>query len=176
MQNKLVPHKSVTAQHQVHVSWQFLNAHEVCFNFQVIHYQANTNANFSQDYKENWGLWDFDVVEVFLKREDSQSYLEVQTSPLNQPFALIIEKPRVSFHKPQTLSLQIKNKIENSTWSAQLIIKKEDIPGQGNRLFGNCFACLGTKEKREYFALNINQEDKPDYHRPELFQLFGEFV
>lgn len=133
--------------------------------------EFNCNPKFSKDYKENWGLWEHDVFEVFIKKE-GKSYLELQVSPLGQPFALIIDEPRVLFHPPQSLETKIDIDLSQG-FSAHFEIPFTDIPGDGNKLYGNCFSCLGD-DKRSFYALNINKEAGPDFHRPDLFIEFGE--
>ena len=58
-------------------------------------------------------------------------------------------------------------------WVAIFKIPLSEIPGSGNKLYGNFFSCLGS-DTRSYYALNINTEDTPDFHRPDLFIKLGE--
>lgn len=173
MSKKLKLHKLCASNHKVLVDWK-LEGEYVHFDFEVRNYTPHQNKEFGNDYKENWGLWNTDVVEVFIKRNDSQDYLEVQTSPLNQPFGLIIEEPRVKWHIPKVLDLAVSNITLAGIWKSTLSIGLNFIPGTSNHFIGNCFACLGREESREYFALNINTEKTPDFHRPELFVEIGE--
>lgn len=173
MSKKLKLHNSCAVHHSVDVEW-IIDGDYVHFDFEINNYIPNQNIDFGSDYKENQGLWDFDVVEVFIKREDSSEYLEVQSSPLNQPFALNIELPREKFYVPEILDLAVSNFTLNNTWKSTITIGLNSIPGNSNKLIGNCFSCLGSAEQREYFALNINTESKPDFHRPELFIELGE--
>lgn len=175
MSKTLYPHSSCAPRSQVSVNWE-LNQQLLTFSFTVSSYVPNTNHNFTKSYQDNWGLWDYDVVEVFLKKENTNSYLELQTSPLNQPFALIIEKPREKYFSPKDLLLSIENEVLEQKWKAKITIPISSIPGEGSKIFGNCFACLGKQENREYFALNLNSEQTPDFHRPELFIQLGDLV
>jgi hypothetical protein len=161
------PHSAVTT------SWK-IQQEFIVFDFFINNYNAFTNSQFGQDYKNNWGLWDYDVVEVFIKKEDSDSYLELQTSPLNQKFALIVQIPREKYYSPEKCNFVVSNVVENKQWHATMSIPLDVIPGQSRSLTGNCFACLGAQDKREYFALNINSEDSPDFHRPDLFINLGD--
>ena len=135
------------------------------------------NPEFGQDYSKNWGLWETDVVEAFIQLrnsidEVSAPYIEIQLSPLNQPFALLIKKPRESFDYPQGLEFSHESSGEERTWSSTLIVKiPEEL--QGRHLFVGLHACLGIGE-REFFALNPNPEENPDFHRPELFEEVAE--
>ena len=136
--------------------------------FKVDNYFPNICDSFSKDYRENEGLWNFDVCEAFLSFGDS-SYLEIQSSPNDSPFAYMIKKPREDFYIPKKLDLIVSNTTYKKRWISTLSISKKDIPGSGS-LVGNLFVCLGPKDKRLYFALNINSESNPDFHRPDLFK------
>lgn len=134
------------------------------------------NPDLGDDYSKNWGLWENDVVEAFIQLrstadEESAPYLEIQLSPLNQPFALLITKPRELFDYPENLDFSHEVTGEERTWRSTLTVT---LPQQlqGEYLFLGLFACLGIGE-REFFALNPNPEINPDFHRPELFENMG---
>ncbi len=146
----------------------FESNEDIVINFRVEGYYPNTKDSFTQNYKDNIGLWNFDVCEAFLSFSDTK-YLEVQSSPLNQPFSYLISKPREEFSFPNTLNLSLENSIELNLWTCNMKISKRDIPGSGN-LIGNLFICLGDDNERYYFALNPNLEDVPDFHRSDLFK------
>lgn len=173
MSKALKLHHSCSSQHNVSVDWT-VSAGSITFIFKVQNYRPHTSDNFSEDYTKNWGLWDFDVVEVFVRKQNTEQYLEIQTSPKNQTFALLIEKPREVFHSPKELNFEVENYIQDNSWEAKLKLNLEDIPGTSSIIEGNCFACLGAKDQREYFALNINTEEQPDFHMPNLFIKLGE--
>jgi hypothetical protein len=125
--------------------------------------------------KKNWGLWNHDVVEAFIQVRNSVEeiqapYLEIQVSPLNQGFNLIILEPRKVFYTPLDLKFHHTTKLFETEaafgFQANLSI---ELPWRGKFYFGNFFACLGHGDSREYFALNPNKDEKPDFHRPELF-------
>lgn len=150
------------------------------FNFTVSKRDGSeycANPEFGEDYSKNWGLWETDVVEAFIQlrktpEEVTAPYLEIQLSPLNQPFALLIEKPRETFDYPKNLSFTHESAGEERTWRAQM---KVTLPNelQGQHLYLGLNACLGIGE-REFFALNPNPEEIPDFHRPDLFEKIGE--
>jgi hypothetical protein len=130
------------------------------------------DEKFTDDWSKNWGLWNTDVVEAFLQlRQDEQDltapYLEVQVSPLNQPFALVIKEPRKKFFAPAKLEMKTTTTLEGRTWKATLeFTLPDEITGE--HLYGGFFSCLETNP-REYYALEPNPEEAPDFHRPELF-------
>jgi hypothetical protein len=176
MQAFLSKHSQSTAHHSIKVEWA-READLVSVSFTVQKRDGSpwkTDPAFSQDWSKNWGLWNNDVVESFLQLrsapEDLQApYLEIQVSPLNQPFALIITEPRKTFFAPQILSFTTESEVEGRSWRAKLSVK---LPGdlKGSSLYGGFFSCLALSDgSREFYALEPNPEATPDFHRPELF-------
>jgi hypothetical protein len=142
--------------------------------FEVSTAEININEKFSQDNFDNFGLWDFDVVEVFIQKENKNNhYLELQISPANQKFALLIKKPRIETESYSPLNSKISSTKTSSGFKAEFFIHIDDIPGNSEHIKANFFCCLGPQENKSYFALNINQEVTPDFHRPELFISLG---
>lgn len=174
MQGFLKKHNPGVAHHSLKVSWTRVD-NTVTIDFQVQKRDSSswvTSDEFGDDWRKNWGLWDKDVFEAFLQLRSSHDdvrapYLEIQVSPLNQPFALLIVEPRKTFHAPENLELKTSVEIEGRTLKANLTVV---LPSElrGDKLFGGFFSCLG-EAPREFFALEPNPEDKPDFHRPELF-------
>lgn len=175
MQAYLKKHGSNHAGHLIKVEWT-LAGRDVSLKFTVTK-RGNTlwysDEKYSAEWKDNWGLWNTDVVESFLQLrknpEDTKApYLEVQVSPLNQPFALVIVEPRKAFHPPRELVFTHSVNLSERTWEAVLNVT---LPSEveGETLYGSFFSCLGEGE-REYYALEPNPEMNPDFHRPELFQ------
>ncbi len=139
-----------------------------------------TSPHFQAENAKNWGLWEYDVVEAFIQARNSVEevhapYVEIQVSPMNQGFNLIIVEPRKLYYTPLELNFthEVKTFETEETYGFQANISLV-LPWRDKFYFGNCFACLGHGEKREYFALNPNPELKPDFHRPELFALLPE--
>ena len=136
-----------------------------------------TDPNFSTDYLKNWGLWNKDVVEAFLQLRSHEGdvqapYLEVQVSPLNQPFALIIKEPRKVYYPPENLIFKTEVTLTDKLWTGKLEV---ELPPDltGDSLYGGFYACVSA-DPREYYALQPNIEVAPDFHRPELFLLLDE--
>lgn len=175
MQAYLKKHGPDHAGHMVKVEWS-LSGRDVSLKFTVTKRDKTpwyTDEKYSSEWKDNWGLWNTDVVESFLqlrKNPDdiSAPYLEVQVSPLDQPFALIIVEPRKAFHPPEKLNFTHSVNLFDKVWEANLQVT---LPSEivGEVLYGSFFSCLG-EGKREFYALEINPEENPDFHRPELFQ------
>jgi len=179
MQVILKKHSPGVAHHLVKV--QFSRIEQlVTLNFSVHARSKRTwdsDPNFSSDYDKNWGLWNHDVVEAFLQlREHPEDvtapYLEIQVSPLNQPFCLLIKKPREEFFYPKELSFSSAVQMEERVWTTEI---KLELPSdlRGTFLFGGFFSCVRADE-REFYALNPNSEEAPDFHRPDLFLALDE--
>lgn len=179
MQAYLKKHGTGHAAHSLKIEWETSQS-EVTIRFTV---QKRTSRPYladetkTMDWSKNWGLWNADVVEAFLQLrstpdDKSGPYLEIQVSPLNQPFALIITEPRKTFHPPKELEFTHESSVEGKVWTGMMKVK---LPAelQGTHLFGGFFACL-DHEPREFYALEPNPEQNPDFHRPELFLPLGD--
>lgn len=179
MQAFLKKHGPAPALHSIKVNWQ-REGRKVLISFSV---QKRSSAPwlsdpvFTDDYTKNWGLWNKDVVEAFLQLRSSTDdvkapYLEIQVSPLNQPFALIITEPRQKYFAPKDLEFKFQVTTEGRYWTGTMEVS---LPAElkGEHLYGGFFACLST-EPREFFALEPNPENQPDFHRPELFLILDE--
>lgn len=133
----------------------------------------HVNAAFGSDPRKNWELWNWDVVEAFFQLRPTATdlqapYLEVQLSPLNQGLALVIIEPRRKFYTPLQLTFRSTSERAADVWTAkvELTLPSEFPAGE---LWGGMFACLGQQD-RGFYSLNPNPEERPDFHRPELFQ------
>lgn len=179
MQAFLKKHGTGVGENRVKVSWEQVSASEISIIFEVQKRHSRTwygDSKFGDNYKENWGLWNFDVVEAFLQFRKNENdltapYLEVQVSPLNQPFALVITEPRKVFHAPENLVMHTHVELDEKNWKAEFkVTLPQEI--QGTHLYGGFFACLGNGP-REFYALEPNTEAAPDFHRPDLFLPLG---
>lgn len=126
-----------------------------------------------------WGLWDWDVVELFVScsREASRlPYYEFQLSPLGQLFELEILEPRKNINrdfKSGFTHLVRRTGVEaGNAWEAEIGIPLERLGWNGdpNGITGNAYAILGPKESRTYWSLFLEQQEKPDFHLPRLFK------
>ncbi len=175
MQAFLKKHGSGTSFHGVKVSWQ-RTGRTIVIDFTVTKRSATSWAvdeSFGADWNKNWGLWNKDVVEAFLQlRQNADDlrapYLEIQVSPMNQPFALLIVEPRKVFHPPAgDLVFSGDVTLDQKVWTAHMEITLP-VELKGDLLYGGFFSCL-LEGNREFYALEPNPEEKPDFHRPELF-------
>jgi hypothetical protein len=179
MQAFLKKHGEGHAHHSVKVEWSILGQ-EFLIKFSVNKRTSRPwlfDEAFTTDWSKNWGLWNKDVVEVFLQLrkfpDDIKApYLELQVSPHNQPFALIVTEPRVHFSPPKELIFSHEVSVVGRSWITEMkvtlpteLLPKEPIDIE---VYGSFFACL-DQEPREYFALELNPGPTPDFHLPELF-------
>ncbi len=125
----------------------------------------NLASGFNDDARKNWGLWQKDVVEVFLQKKNQDDYQEFQFSPDEKSLELVIHRPRKILSTPLIASAPWKcHKLQEKTWHCQW---KMDLNQPQEYKIG-VFAILGF-EQRCYFSLNPNSEEQADFHRPELF-------
>lgn len=136
----------------------------------------NLSDKFTKDGFENWELWNFDVLEIFLTKSATRvPYLELQISPLDQKLGLLIKKPRESFEFFTPKSFKFDTKLDRDLWEVNCEINTSDIPGDSSFLRGNLHCCLGPKNNRRFYGLKINQETVPDFHKPLNFISLGRF-
>lgn len=129
----------------------------------------NTTAKLPAHKITNWGLWEFDVFEVFLqiRGENNDPYFEFQVSPLGQEFSLKILEPRKDFLENKEIFFQTQSEVFPDNWQASFEIDLTDKLNPGDKLFGNFHAVLGPKENRNYYSLMISGKiNHPDFHIP----------
>jgi hypothetical protein len=179
MQAYIKKHGPNFPNHRIKVDWTQNDRHlNIQFEVQKrVGKDFLSNEAFTNEWSKNWGLWNHDVVEAFLQlrihKDDIHApYLEIQVSPLNQPFALIITEPRKKFFAPPKLEFQTESLVDGKIWRSRMeVVLPEEI--KGTHLYGGFFACL-EQNPREFYALELNPEETPDFHRPELFQPLSE--
>lgn len=170
MQKLSAHHNNIKNLDEINVSFEQL-ANEFKINYKVRTQSMNISFDkFNLSNSNNWELWEFDVVEAFLKREKTSEYLEVQASPIGQRLALHIVKPRVEYSILEHHHFRVEHSQREDGFDITLIISLSDIPGDGDIVFGNVFSCLGLSEERCFYGLTINKDERADFHRPELFQ------
>ncbi len=146
-------------------------------DFRVTAAALNVNKKLLKDASQD-GLWNWDVVEIFLASQGSQgkraTYYEFQVSPLGQFFELEIFEPRKRVNPDFKSGIQVNAVIESETpalWDATLYIPLAPIGHKpGNEIIGNICACLGTEKKREYYSAFLPPQERPDFHLPQYFQ------
>jgi hypothetical protein len=122
------------------------------------------NKDLARDRSQH-GLWDWDVVEVFVRPNPASSdYFEFQVSPLGQFFELQIHEPRkrvnARFHCEG---------LEYSAYRLKIPLDPLGWDGRVESVTGGAFAILGEPRARTYWALFLPKQDTPDFHLPERF-------
>lgn len=140
--------------------------------FLVAEFAKSTAAKPTQNGKFIEGLWEEDVIEVFLADDQGQGYQELELSPTGAWWSAIFSAPRV--RRQQDLS------------KVSVICSSTDVAGIHQVLlayprnalgvtFGfseqsraNICACLG-KGARQYLSYCPLSGTTPDFHRPNEF-------
>jgi hypothetical protein len=135
-----------------------------------------------KDPESNWGLWDGDVVEVFLQLGQSGGtsgpYYEFQLSPLGQRFQLKVIRPRTEIDRDFRCSgLETRvasEKAGDGPWQARFEIPLRALGWDGKltSIRGGLFAILGEPADRTYWAAFLPPQDRPDFHLPAEFRAF----
>jgi hypothetical protein len=142
-------------------------------DFQVTAPSFHVNPSLALD-KSQWGLWDWDVVEVFLGTDPDQPehYYEFQLSPLGQYFELEIHKPRVQVSRDFVSGFRHAVETSGTKWTAhfELPLTRLGWKGPGSPIVGNVFAILGPPQAKTYWSLFLPAQDSPDFHLPGFFR------
>jgi hypothetical protein len=145
--------------------------------FEVSGSELNVNRELATGASQ-WGLWDWDVVELFMTARGSAArlpYYEFQVSPLGQYFELEVLEPRVRTNRSFVSGFRHEAEVLGpDSWRATLEIPLATLgwDGQPASLAGGAFAMTGAKGRRAYWALNLPAQEKPDFHLPGFFRPF----
>lgn len=142
----------------------------------------NCNEALPKDSSQ-WGLWDWDVVELFVTVEPPEGhatpskatpkYYEFQVSPIGQFFELEIFEPRKKFNKSFSSGFKYNVfQLETNKLQVKMSIPLKQLGWRGNPadIRGNAFAVLGKPESRTYWSVFLPQQERPDFHLPEFFK------
>ena len=122
-------------------------------------------------------LWDFEVVEVFIKGR-MDKYIEIELSPHGDYLILAMDGHKQCFHeslKPKSYCAEI----SGNRWTGKLVIPFTYLPpplvcAHCPLFCFNAFAMHDEAEKRMHFAhFPASAEggyDQPDFHRLHLFE------
>jgi len=126
------------------------------------------------------GLWEKDVVEVFLRPESCDDYFEFEVSPLGQWLDVHIRKPRVDVDYRWDSGLRVNARIDEpaGVWTALLAIPFAPLmdgfgerkhPNIGDAWRLNLYRMAGEEPDREYLAWCPTFTAVPDFHVPSAF-------
>ncbi len=135
----------------------------------------HVNPSFEKD-GANWGLWDWDVVELFVScAPKGLPYYEFQVSPLGQRFELKIEEPRKKVDrdfKSGFMADASKRPRSPGGWDAEISVPLSVLgwDRKPESIIGNAFAILGPPKARTYWSRFLKPQKVPDFHRPKEFK------
>ncbi len=168
--NLIYSDKFINSNNSISVNF-ILQGNQLNIQFEVHTTQKiYVNTEFKDD-RSTWGLWEYDVVEVFIAKNNSVPYFEFNVSPINQYFELEIIEPRIKVNRNFKSGFNHKAETTKFGWTAELTLPLESLGFKsGDEIYGNAFACLGDKTNREYWSLFLPKQDQPDFHIPKYFK------
>ena len=161
---------------EVRCAW---NEEDFYFYFWAPFVDLYVNDEWTRD-ESVYGLWERDVVEVFLRPEISETYFEFEVSPVGQWLDILVRRPRkdVDFGWRSGLKVQCELDSQRRLWTARLIIPAKPMihvlqlpsaPKSGDIWKVNLFRISGAAPSREYLAWQPTFTPQPDFHVPEAF-------
>lgn len=130
-----------------------------------------------QPDQETWGLWDYDVVEVFIGHdlENINRYKEFEVSPRAEWVDLDVDRDRKEKEVDWlwNSNFRFRTRIDRKAkiWYCEMQIPWESIdtrkPVPGNQLRLNLYRIEGGPEPRKYITWQPVQS--PSFHTPEAF-------
>jgi hypothetical protein len=143
----------------------------------ISHYESLYPRPNPTPEKEVWGLWDYDVVEVFIGHdlENINLYKEFEISPDGEFIDLDVDRKRKGKEVDWLWNsgMKYKTRIDRNhkVWFCEMQIPWRTIdtrvPIAGNELKLNLYRIEGGPKNRKYIVWS--QIDNPSYHTPEKF-------
>ena len=107
------------------------------------------------------GLWEHEVVELFVAHRHSEAYLEVELSPHGHHLVLALTGVRQAHTRG--LPLRYRARIAGSRWTGEALVPREWLPPAPHRI--NATAVRGVGVARRYLSAEPLPGDRPDFHR-----------
>lgn len=125
-------------------------------------------------------LWEWDVVEAFIRPQGRKDYFEIEVSPLGQWLDVHILKPRmqVDFSWRSQLTLNVKTDQVTQSWTSIVCLPFAPMLGTESPLTGpelgdiwriNFFRAAGKEPGRHYLTWRPTRTPEPDFHVPAAF-------
>ena len=112
------------------------------------------------------GLWNFEVVELFLAADDDATrYLEIELGPWGHYLVLLFAGVRRRIAEGIALDFCVERK--ENRWCGNATLDADHLPGRPWR--ANAFAVHGQGEQRRYLAAHPLPGLSPDFHQPAMF-------
>jgi hypothetical protein len=139
-----------------------LDADGLSLSFDAPHYDDPLPGG---DPGPTWGLWGYEVVEVFLCGPD-EHYTEIEIGPAGHFLVLRLQGRRQVVKRVEELALSIEH--ADGRWKAMARLGREHLPPGPYTL--NAYAISGVGEARRYSAAYPRQGEAPDFHALEAFR------
>lgn len=160
----------------IHAAW---NSEHLYFQFSAPYTELYVNEDWSND-RSTYGLWERDVVEVFLRPDISSVYFEFEVSPLAQWLDVLIREPRkdVDFSWASGMKVQCELDSAKRQWISRLTVPlapmrnalKTDLVLKAGVIWrANLFRVSGAEPARHYLAWQPTFTPAPDFHVPSAF-------
>lgn len=108
------------------------------------------------------GLWDYDVVELFLVGEDG-TYLEVELGAAGHYLVLAFDRVRHRSNEFIDRPFEVSHKRENGWWTASIEIPKDVLPAPIKKF--NAFMIAGGM----FLAYHPTPGTEPNFHQPKSY-------
>jgi hypothetical protein len=139
---------------------------------------SSLNLSEKPQFREKtMGLWDRDVVEIFLAPDPTNPsiYREVEVSPLGEwlDVELQIKDGKRKSNWEWNSNVESVCRISDSIWKAAFRIPAKTLFGNeisaGQECSGNFYRCDGTEPDRHYITWQPTMTPEPAFHVPEKF-------
>ena len=163
------------------VAWtpSFLYCHFSC-SFASLNVSGNP-----QSANKTMGLWDRDVVEIFIAPDTVNRYLyrEIEVSPAGEWLDVELQMENGERHSnwdwrsgvesASVIEDELKGGANGRVWKTAFRIPTETLFGgilkSGQECLGNFFRCDGSEPDRNYLAWSPTMTEQPNFHVPERF-------
>jgi len=116
------------------------------------------------------GLWEYEVVEVFLAgppdADGKVPYTEIEVGPHGHHLVLRLHGVRQPTERKLPLSFEAV--IDGARWTGTAWIERALLPAGPRR--ANAYAIHGTGAGRRYLAWTVVPGPQPDFHQPARFR------
>jgi len=140
------------------------------------------HINNSKDTKRYIGLWNYEVVEVFISDCRGANYLEINIGPFGNYYLKSIttydQNDMINVDREPTVKINA----HTNRWNAKVYIPYSIIPEPDTgfdietplaiKWHVNAFAIHGNKDSREYLAATALPGKSPNFHQPKYFEPF----
>jgi alpha-galactosidase len=159
--------------------WCAWNPAYLFFEFASPFTDLNVSDEWARDEPAR-GLWERDVVEVFLRPSLDAAYFEFEVSPLGQWLDVIVRRPREDVNFGWNSGVRVQSLIDSCrrVWSARLTIPiapmaealRTTLSVAGGIVWKtNLFRICGADPSRQFLAWQPTFTPMPDFHVPQAF-------